>query len=114
MKFSTLSMTNKVLVYFRENADDQADHSIANLALLDEHTNRGYKNAVFAVKRQRLLTLDQDGIFVPLCTRNVFLKCYSPLVDNVMFWSSADRDGYQKAIAETLISFFVGRMERSK
>lgn len=102
---------DKVLVYFQENVDDQADHSIANLALLDESTNRSYKNAVFAVKRQRLLTLDQDGIFVPLCTRNVFLKCYSPQVDNVMFWSSADRDGYQKAITETLVSFFVGRME---
>lgn len=103
---------DKVLVYFQENVDDQADHSIANLALLDEHTNRSYKNAVFAVKRQRLLTLDQDGIFVPLCTRNVFLKCYSPQVDNVIFWSSADRDGYQKAIAESLVSFFVGRMEK--
>ena len=35
------TLYDKVLVYFRENADDQADHSIANLALLDEHTNRG-------------------------------------------------------------------------
>ena len=57
------------------------------MILLDEYTNRSYKNAVFAVKRQRLLSLDQAGIFVPLCTRNVFLKCYSPQVDKLMFWS---------------------------
>ncbi|PPK75916.1 uncharacterized protein DUF1524 [Methylobacter tundripaludum] len=102
---------DKVLAYFRESVDKESDHSIANLALLDEHTNRSYKNSVFAVKRQRLLNLDQAGTFIPLCTRNVFLKCYSPLVDNVMFWSAADRDGYQEAITQTLVNFFVGSME---
>jgi hypothetical protein len=105
---------DKVLVSFRENTGEEVDHGIANLALLDEHTNRSYKNAVFAVKRQRLLELDQAGIFVPLCTRNVFLKCYSPKVDNVMFWSEPDRDAYQTAIIETLMNFFVGKMEGSE
>jgi hypothetical protein len=107
-------LCDKVLVSFRENTGEEADHGIANLALLDEHTNRSYRNAVFAVKRQRLLELDQAGIFVPLCTRNVFLKCYSPKVDNVMFWSEPDRDAYQTAIIETLMNFFVGKMEGSE
>jgi hypothetical protein len=102
---------DSVLAFFHESVDEDADHGIANLTLLDEHTNRSYKNAVFAVKRQRLLSLDQAGIFVPLSTRNVFLKCYSPQVDNVMFWSAADRDGYVEAITQTLVSFFVSRME---
>ncbi len=102
---------DKVLTYFREDTGEEADHGIANLTLLDQHTNRSYKNAVFAVKRQRLLDLDQAGIFVPLCTRNVFLKCYNPKADNVMFWSESDRDAYQKAIIETLVNFFVGKME---
>jgi Protein of unknown function (DUF1524) len=97
---------DKLLDFFQEKTDQEADNGIANLALLDEHTNKSYKNAVFAVKRQRLLSLDQAGIFVPLCTRNVFLKCYSPHVDNVMFWSPEDRDAYQSAIIETLVQFF--------
>ena len=102
---------DKVLAYFQETGGEEADHGIANLALLDQHTNRSYRNAVFAVKRQRLLDLDQAGIFVPLCTRNVFLKCYNPKADNVMFWSEPDRDAYQKAIIKTLVNFFVGKME---
>lgn len=101
----------KVLKVFHEAEDDEADHGIANLALLDQGTNRSYKNAVFAVKRQRLLSLDQAGIFVPICTRNVFLKCYSPQVDNVMFWSADDRKGYQDVIEQTLVRFFQGRKE---
>ena len=45
---------------------------------------------------------------MPLCTRNVFLKCYSPNVDHVMFWTQDDEDGYLNAITETLHSFFSG------
>jgi len=102
---------DKILAFFEEKTDEEADHGIGNLALLDEHTNKSYKNAVFAVKRQRLLALDEAGIFVPLCTRNVFLKCYSPQADNVMFWSPADRDAYQVVIVETLVKFFTGKTE---
>ncbi len=102
---------DRILAHFHEGKDDEADHGISNLALLDEHTNKSYKNAVFAVKRRRLLELDQSGIFVPLCTRNVFLKCYSPQVDNVMFWTEADRDGYLEAMTSTLVNFFLGRKE---
>jgi hypothetical protein len=105
---------DKVLEYFHENSGEEADHGIANLALLDQHTNRSYKNAVFAVKRQRLLDLDQAGIFVPLCTRNVFLKCYNPKAENVLFWTETDRDAYQKTIINTLVHFFTGKMEGSE
>lgn len=101
----------RALEYFHETSGGEAEHGISNLTLLDESTNRSYKNAVFAVKRQRLLDLDKSGIFVPLCTRNVFLKCYNPQVDNVMFWGDDDRDGYISAIADVLADFFCGIME---
>ena len=102
---------DRVIAYFKEDTDEEADHGIANLALLDEYTNKSYKNAVFAVKRQRLLQLDQAGIFVPLCTRNVFLKCYSPEVDNMMFWGEDDSNGYLEVMTNTLTNFFSGKME---
>jgi len=102
---------DKILAYFKEASEEAPDNSISNLTLLDYKTNRSYKNAVFAVKRQRLLSLDQSGIFVPLCTRNVFLKCYSPQVDNVMFWSQEDREAYGQVILNTLVKFFKGDWE---
>lgn len=101
----------KVLKKIDETTDEEPDNSIANLTLLDASTNRSYKNAPFVVKRQKLLSLDEAGTFVPLCTRNVFLKCYSPLVDNPMIWSAKDKEGYERAIVETLVSFFLGRTE---
>ncbi len=101
----------QVLDVFKESDEEDVGNGVSNLTLLDQSTNRSYKNAVFAVKRQRLLSLDQSGIFVPLCTRNVFLKCYSPQVDNVMFWSNDDRQAYRAVIIKTLVSFFGGKRE---
>ena len=98
----------KILRYFQELGESDADNSLSNLVLLDYATNRSYKNAVFAVKRHRILSLDRDGVFVPLYTRNVFLKCYNPQVEHVIFWTQKDRDGYRKAMIDTLHTFFTG------
>ena len=100
------ALYKSILTEFKEANEQEGDHSIANLTLLDQQTNRSYKNAVFAVKRQRIISLDQGGIFIPLCTRNVFLKCYSPNVENLIFWTDEDQKGYQNAIEETLGRFF--------
>lgn len=96
----------RVLRLFKEDGENEADNGISNLVLLDYATNRSYGNAVFAVKRQRILSLDRGGVFVPLCTRNVFLKCYNPQVDHVMFWTQKDRDGYRHVMIDTLHAFF--------
>ncbi len=95
-----------ILDYFNEKKESKDINEISNLTLLDAKTNRSYKNAVFAIKRKCLLELDQNGIFVPLCTRNVFLKCYSPQVGNVMNWSEEDREGYENTIISVLTNFF--------
>ena len=105
------ALYRKLLTFFHEADEAPTDHGICNLTLLDKSTNRSYKNAVFAVKRKALLALDQSGIFVPLCTRNVFLKCYSDQADNVMFWSKDDRESYQAEIARVLTRFFSATQE---
>lgn len=99
-----------VLEAFGENLE--VDDSIGNLTLLDQKTNRSYKNAIFAVKRERLLALDQGGVFVPLCTRNLFLKCYSHDVKHLLFWGEQDREGYVHALFHTLIAFFADPQEQ--
>jgi hypothetical protein len=108
------SLYQAVVAFFSEKGDEPASDTIGNLVLLDQATNRSYKNAVFAVKRQRLLSLDRAGIFVPLCTRNVFLKCYSDTVDHLIFWDDADRAAYQKVILDTLVHFFTNTKGATK
>jgi hypothetical protein len=98
----------ELLTYFQEADEEEPDHGIANLVLLDAGTNRSYRNAVFAVKRDRVLSLDRDGVFVPICTRNVFLKCYNPQATDIIFWRTEDKISYRQAIIDTLCGFFEG------
>jgi uncharacterized protein DUF262 len=82
------------------------DNALSNLALLDMETNRSYKNAIFPVKRARIIELDKQGQFVPPTTRNVFLKYYSPRAAQLMLWDDADQQAYGEAIEQTLRRFF--------
>ena len=97
----------KILQHFDESSETDVDNSIANLALLDSYTNRSYGNAIFAIKRRRIVELDKKGTFVPLCTKNVFLKYYSHHAGDLMFWKAADAKDYQAEIIDTL-TWFLG------
>ena len=85
---------------------------LSNLTLLDSATNREYKDAPFAYKRYCIVKNDRLGNrFIPLCTRNLFLKYYtdsnneSSYLDS-MRWKSSDREGYMNAIHETVDPIF--------
>lgn len=80
--------------------------SIANLALLDAGTNRSYGNALFQTKRQRIIEKDKEGVFIPPCTRNVFLKYYTDENEHASQWKNAwkedDGNAYLKALHATI------------
>ncbi|MFK3741550.1 DUF262 domain-containing protein [Massilia sp. TN1-12] len=86
------------------------DNKLGNLTLLDAATNRGYGNAMFPIKRSKIIARDRGGVFVPLCTRNVFLKCYSTRIDHLSGWSPDDRKDYFKAIVDSLTALLGGNM----
>lgn len=79
-------------------------HTIGNLTLLGKSENISLSNAVFAMKQQRIKELEQKGKFIPLCTRNVFLKYYTKEqnISQALFWSEQDSKDYQKAIIDKI------------
>lgn len=97
--------------HFDSDGLQDVDGSIGNLTLLDANTNKSYKNAVFPIKRKRILSLDKTGRFVPLCTKNLFLKYYSKKINNMMVWDSQDIESYRKEIISTLVGFFMAEAE---
>ena len=87
-------------------------HSIANLALLDSSLNAVLSNSTFAVKRNHLLEKDKHGEYIPFCTRNVFLKYYTPSEEcQLYFWSMADRKAYVDAINGTLKDYLLEQIK---
>ena len=93
---------------FMNNAEDMDE--ISNLALLDEKTNRGYKNAVFPLKRKYIIELDKTGGFVPICTKKAFLKYFSDYPPKISFWTQDDRKKYEQDLIRVLSPY----MEVSK
>ncbi len=94
----------KVQSYFNEDMISDKD-SIANLALLDQETNRSYGNAYFPVKRKRIIANDKMGVFVPIATKNLFLKYYSRKSNSLMSWQESDANDYLDNIKSLITPF---------
>lgn len=75
---------------------------ISNCTLLDAKTNRGYKNSIFPKKREEIISRDQNGVYIPICTKNVFLKYYSKQTKQIHHWNQEDREAYMQNILEVL------------
>lgn len=87
--------------------DDDMD-SLSNLTLLDSQTNRSYKNAVFPMKRKTIIDRDKQGVFIPICTKNVFLKYFSSYPPKISFWAQEDRDNYEADLLDVLEQYIQG------
>lgn len=102
---------------------DETKNQIGNYVLLDSSTNRSYGNAIFSAKRRIIIDKDSGYLtplpklirgssfeepqgepqratssFVPLCTKSVFMKYYSPVMGDSNYWTIADAKAYENDI----------------
>ena len=91
---------------FQEYTDDEDSiHDISNLALLSKKMNSSLKNYPFPIKKRKIIDFDIDSDkegFIPLTTKNVFLKYYSKDTKESLTWNKKDREDYLEIIKETL------------
>lgn len=78
------------------------DNNISNLVLLNSSINRSYGNAFFNRKRKEIIENDQRGVFIPICTKNVFMKYYSESLANPTQWTDDDKAKYKEFIEKML------------
>ena len=82
--------------------------TISNLALLSSEDNSALNNSVFEVKRRSILERDRQGSYIPVCTRNVFLKYYTEAEgQQIHFWGEHDREGYLAAMLNHLDPYLI-------
>ena len=98
---------------------------IWNYTLLDSSTNRSYGNALFSGKRRVIIGKDKgvkiaipkmtkdgrlqlieeakaESSFVPLCTKQVFMKYYSVIMTDANYWTKIDAEGYVNDIKKCI------------
>ena len=55
------------------------------------------------MKRNKIITMINDGLYNPFCTKMVFLKYYTKSEDTQLhFWGQADRKAYIDAMNRVL------------
>ena len=80
-------------------------HSLSNMALLQSSANSVLSNGLFDAKRREIIRMDSEGMYIPYCTKMVFLKYYSSVQQDSIsfhFWAEDDRRDYIKRMNELL------------
>ena len=121
-------------VYTIERTDDSLDgddkNRLWNFALLDSGTNRSYGNALFPAKRNFIIARAKGfrkvwntdkkewedkplpGAFVPICTRNAFLKTYTPDSDiRFLEWDRRDAEYYRDDMKSVFKHYFDNKVK---
>lgn len=96
-EFPTLSKSDQ-----NEILEADFEDTIFNLALVDKDTNSALNNSSFDAKREILNKRESANCYVPLCTRRVFTKYYSPESLDILYWQPEDRIRYFINIKQTV------------
>ena len=112
-----------------EYLNEEEKNMLWNFTLLDESTNRSYGNAIFPAKRRIIIGKEQGvyyptptfnkekgfevpkerrakSAFIPPCTKQTFMKYYSPTSGSMVAWTRTDAEAYLKIIYRTLSQNF--------
>ena len=96
------AVTPDVVNILSDGNDKSQMHTLSNMALLTVSENAALNNSTFDVKRMKIIAMDKAGDYIPVCTRNAFMKYYSSSETKLHFWSEEDRKGYICAMNNVL------------
>ncbi len=99
------AMVNRVYDLVEEDNSKLRKNWIGNLTLLDSGTNRSYKNKIFAWKKDILQERIRSGVFVPVCTQNVFNKVLPGATPIDWKWSHEDKKAYHAYLLKEIKDF---------
>ena len=90
------------------SSDFEKDDSLKNMALLQGNRNSALNNKLYPEKREIIAGWEKatkETLFIPICTRNVFFKHYSPLSMNPLIWDEKAGEEYVSAMMEVVAKY---------
>lgn len=90
------------------SSDFGKDDHLTNMALLQGDKNAAFNNKLYPEKRAKLAeyeNVEEESLFVPICTRNVFFKHYSPNSTNPLLWDEQAGKDYVKAMTKVVAAY---------
>lgn len=120
--YSELEEIQNKAIKKEEQLDDRQKNQIWNFCLLDEHTNKSYGNSIFPVKKRIIMgkemgkkyvlddlepkTVPNAVAFVPIATKDAFIKAYTTNATSPREWSLTDAKSYKQEIYDCLTDDF--------
>ena len=89
-------------------SDFEKDDHLTNMALLQGDKNASFNNKLYPEKRAKLAeyeNVEEESLFVPICTRNVFFKHYSPNSTNPLLWDEQAGKEYVTAMTKVVAAY---------
>lgn len=89
-------------------SDFEKDDHLTNMALLQGDKNAAFNNKLYPEKRAKLAeyeNVESESLFVPICTRNVFFKHYSPNSTNPLIWDETAGKEYVTALTKVVAAY---------
>lgn len=108
-KKDAISRLEELEEIFSDKDIKENNDNIKNLTLLSSSINSSLKNNFFPIKRKMIVDKDAKGAFIPIATKNLFLKYYSDFTVadcNMMKWSNNDGEQYVDKMETIFIDFF--------
>ena len=90
------------------SSDFEKDDHLTNMALLQGDKNAAFNNKLYPEKRAKLAeyeNVEKESLFVPICTRNVFFKHYSPNSTNPLLWDEQSGIEYVTAMTKVVAAY---------
>ncbi len=91
--------------FIEPDIDHESMHGIANMALLAQNLNSSLGCKFFAAKRDLIRDWDIQGKFIPIATKNLFMKYYTDDVTDMFRWTKQDQEDYLNKITQTLKNY---------
>jgi hypothetical protein len=89
-------------------SDFEKDDHLTNMALLQGDKNAAFNNKLYPEKRAKLAeyeNVETESLFVPICTKNVFFKHYSPNSTNPLLWDEKAGEEYVTTMTKVVASY---------
>lgn len=90
------------------SSEFEKDDHLTNMALLQGDKNAAFNNKLYPEKRAILAeyeNVETESLFVPICTRNVFFKHYSPNSINPLLWDEQAGEEYVTAMTKVIAAY---------
>ncbi|MRM95372.1 hypothetical protein D1Z98_10535 [Riemerella anatipestifer] len=57
---------------------------------------------ILSKKKKKIIEREIEGTFIPICTKNIFMKYYSENVKDIEIWNESDRISYINEIQKVI------------